>query len=217
MKTLIHTILILASLLLFGCESYHPDAYIESVKVPDYYKANTLSIKSASRSSSAVYLGNGYLLTCAHCIHQDDNNIRVNYKDEILIAKVVKYNKKHDLALLKVDKSAINLNSIVIAKREPFKYETLHAIGYFHGIPNMLRVRTIKFVGSLYETNHYEGNVVKGFSGGPIFNSSGELVAVSFYKHWTFDGQKDQKIVISFTNKIVREFLEIATVMRGLR
>lgn len=190
-------------------------SYIEDIQVPDYYKTNTLNIKSAVGSSSSVYLGNGYLLTCAHAVHKNDNTLRVNYKDEILLAAIVKYNKKLDLALLKVDKSKVKLNSVVIAQSDPQKYETLHAIGYFHGLPDMLRVRTMKFVGSLYDNNYYEGYVVPGFSGGPVFNSKGELVAVSYYKHNTYDGQKTVPIMMSFTNKAVREFLELPLLTGG--
>ncbi|MCM8526972.1 MAG: serine protease [Lentisphaeraceae bacterium] len=173
--------------------------------VPDYYKASTIHIKSEKGRGSSVYLGNGYILTAAHVISKLHESVFIKMGDLEGRAEVIKVDYEKDLALLK--SSNINAPAVTVANSEPAELELVHIVGYSLGDSKQKRVLESQYVGCVLSRNIYPAEVTVGFSGGPVFNSKGELVSVVFYRcGFSFEGQF-HTVALSFNNKSLRSFL----------
>lgn len=117
--------------------------------------------------------GIGFSATVGYSKNDTENRIAgiVSYK-----AKVVEYDEDVDLALLVVNFSDKDLNSVPIAETEPCKGDIIYSVGNPLGI-----LRTIsKGILSAKDEGFYicDNTTTYGNSGGGLFNANGELIGV---------------------------------------
>lgn len=118
----------------------------------------------------------GYILTAAHVVN-DQYGIRVHSGDRVADAEIVAVDDKSDLALLKTD---LDFDPLPLAETTPGETFLGLAIGYrviANSEPSqaaesaiMHRLTRLSFFG-------FEGDVIPGYSGGPVFVRPGYKVA----------------------------------------
>ena len=165
----------------------------EAKKAP---KRNENSEDWAGNGSGIILTSNGYIATNNHVI-EDATDIEVEflYKNEIrsFTARVIQTDTTNDLAIIKIeDPDFDGLGSI------PYKFKTnnvlvgesVFALGY----PMALSVmgKEIKFTdGKISSRTGYQGDITTyqsttpiqgGNSGGPLFDSKGNLIAINSAK-----------------------------------
>lgn len=127
---------------------------------------------------------NFYVLTCYHVIEETEIfglNPLIKYKHgEAEISyegEVIKVDKEHDLALVRVKGEDIYLEAVSVAKNEPLKGDTVYAVGS----PLATFKRNItKGILSNYEDYFYvtDASITFGNSGGGLYNQNAELIGV---------------------------------------
>jgi len=136
-----------------------------------------------------------YVLTCNHVISDIaklnkatglDLGVSVGYPKYdkegqsggkvIYAAKIIKYDEKYDLALLKVNIDDESLTEIKLAEHSPLKGDVVYSVGNPLGL-----IRTVSkgIIANYEETNYvFDGTITFGNSGGGLFNKNGELIGV---------------------------------------
>ena len=165
----------------------------EGKKAP---KRNENSENWAGNGSGIILTSNGYIATNNHVIEgADDIEVEFLYKNEIrsFNARVIQTDPTNDLAIIKIeDQNFYNLGQI------PCKFKTnnvlvgesVFALGY----PMALSVmgKEIKFTdGKISSRTGFQGDITTyqsttpiqgGNSGGPLFDSKGNLIAINSAK-----------------------------------
>ena len=120
----------------------------------------------------------------------NDYDIR---KEDAYKAKLIKFNKKKDLAMLEVANLSLKIKPLKYGKFNRVKIgETLFAIGHPKGLlwsfTNGMVSHIRKDYRWHYEGSHHKANVIQiqvpinpGNSGGPLFNKNKELVGVNTF------------------------------------
>lgn len=173
-----------------------------------------------------------YILTCYHVV----NNViflneiglalkvtvgysktdKYNYIAGLMIygAKVIKFDKNRDLALLEVNIVDKELEARPIAKNEPEKGDTIYSVGNPLGT-----LRTIsKGILANKEKGFYltDNTITFGNSGGGLFNNKGELIGVpSKVMAYVFENKDGTELIspesglgLSIDLKTIKEFLK---------
>ena len=121
------------------------------------------------------------------------NGEYLHNKEDQFIAEVINFNKKKDLALLKVSKLPLKLKPVKYGKFEKVKIgETLFAIGHPEGLLWTFNSGMVSQIRPNYKWNYrgsrHNANVIQiqvpinpGNSGGPLFNKNMELVGVNTF------------------------------------
>ncbi|MBZ0222557.1 MAG: trypsin-like peptidase domain-containing protein [Dokdonella sp.] len=130
--------------------------------------------------SGVVIDAAGYALTNAHVVG-DDVDVQVILGDKALMARVVKRDRRNDVALLHF--SADPLQAAPIARGVPKTGDPLYVIG----TPLSLKLSHSVTEGILSAVREEDGArfyqtdaaINPGNSGGPVFNEAGELVAIT--------------------------------------
>ena len=165
----------------------------EGKKAP---KRNENSENWAGNGSGIILTSNGYIATNNHVIEgANDIEVEFLYKNEIrsFNARVIQTDPANDLAIIKIeDQNFYNLGQI------PYKFKTnnvlvgesVFALGY----PMALSVmgKEIKFTdGKISSRTGFQGDITTyqsttpiqgGNSGGPLFDSKGNLIAINSAK-----------------------------------
>jgi S1-C subfamily serine protease len=165
----------------------------EGKKAP---KRNENSENWAGNGSGIILTSNGYIATNNHVIEgANDIEVEFLYKNEIrsFNARVIQTDPTNDLAIIKIeDQNFYNLGQI------PYKFKTnnvlvgesVFALGY----PMALSVmgKEIKFTdGKISSRTGFQGDITTyqsttpiqgGNSGGPLFDSKGNLIAINSAK-----------------------------------
>jgi serine protease Do len=138
--------------------------------------------------SGFVISPDGYILTNAHVV-EDADEVIVKFSDRReLKAKIVGTDNRTDVAVIKVD--ATGLSAVRIGNPEALKIgEWVAAIGQPLGFENTLTSGIVSAkarasrggssTGDLVPYIQHDAAVNPGNSGGPLFNSKGEVVAVN--------------------------------------
>ncbi|MFH1924376.1 MAG: serine protease [Planctomycetota bacterium] len=131
----------------------------------------------------------GIVLTCAHLFRQETGNVSVTFSDgRRFEANLLAADQAWDLAALAIAKPLAA--PVTIADDHPKPGDQLQSCGYGSDGRywcNQGRVLGYARTGATrtYETLELSGRARDGDSGGPVFNASGELVAVL----WGTDGR----------------------------
>ncbi len=139
--------------------------------------------------SGVVYKSNGYIITNAHVV-EDIKNLTVVLNDGTSIPGQVLYSDKDaDLAIVKIDK--LGLKPITMADKSTIlSGKTAIAIG----TPISLSMRNtvtkgivcgngVSLPDSYYKLIQTDATVNPGNSGGPLLNSTGELIGINSSKY----------------------------------
>ncbi|MBS4098483.1 MAG: DegQ family serine endoprotease [Sulfuricella sp.] len=147
-------------------------------------KGQPREYKSQSLGSGFIISSDGYILTNAHVVENaDEVLVRLTDKQE-LKAKVIGFDRRTDIALLKID--ATNLPKVAIGNPEQLKVgEWVAAIGSPFGFESSVTAGIVSAKGrSLPQENYVpfiqtDAAINPGNSGGPLFNLKGEVVGVN--------------------------------------
>jgi len=140
--------------------------------------------ESQSLGSGFIIDAEGYILTNAHVVDSADKiTVRLTDKREFK-AKLIGFDKRTDVALLKIDASG--LPKVVFGKPEQLKVgEWVLAIGSPFGFDNSVTAGIVSAKGrSLPQENYVpfiqtDVAINPGNSGGPLFNMKGEVVGIN--------------------------------------
>ena len=155
-------------------------------------KSNSVELKNAinstvtiaigkSHGSGAIITSDGFVLTCAHNLSASDSVNVILSNGMKMTAQVLRKNKEHDVALLKID--GIETNPIKISQtRFPEPMDETWVIG----TPGMTELGQSISKGIIsgnrtIEERQYiqtDASVSPGNSGGPMLNANGELIGI---------------------------------------
>ena len=134
--------------------------------------------------SGFIVSGDGYIITNAHVVEGvDEVTVKLTDKRKFT-AKVVGYDERTDIALIKI--SATNLPRVVIGEPDKLKVgEAVVAIGSPFGFENSVTSGIVSAKDRTLPSENYvpfiqtDVAVNPGNSGGPLFNLRGEVVGVN--------------------------------------
>ena len=152
--------------------------------------------------------GKGYLVTSAHVIKNADSIYVVNSKGYYFKAKTILVNDNTDIAVLKIEDSRFQTYKSIpysIKKTSAELGEAIFTLGY----PRSEIVYNEGYLSA--KSGHYGDTMAyqvaisanPGNSGGPIFNTSGEIIGVLSGKQTSADG-----VVFSSKSKNILSALE---------
>ena len=148
------------------------------------------SFSGVGSGSGFLIDGDGHIVTNNHVI-QDADRVRVNFQNgESVEAKVLGTNPGNDLALLKVDSSAVEgiqpvalgdsslalPGQMAIAIGSPFGLDGSVTVGVISGVGRTLDSDLARPIAGVLQTDALIG---PGNSGGPLLNSSGEVLGIN--------------------------------------
>ena len=175
-------LLVLVVLLLAGCQlimmSVERDqARVLSSVIKDSVVQLLMIGDNGGGRCTAFSVGNGKFLTAQHCV-RGATTLIITRNDKQFIAELVKQDIKNDIALLVVNKDKLNLKAIPLGVQVHLKVgQTVFAIGHPYGFKDSVTKGIISaFRGLVFQLDL---SVHPGNSGGPIINSSGELISIA--------------------------------------
>lgn len=152
--------------------------------------------------------GKGYLVTSAHVVKNADSIYVVNTKGEYFKAKTILVNDNTDIAVLKIEDTRFQSYKSIpysIKKSSADLGESIFTLGF-------PRSEIVYNEGYLSAKTGYNGDTIAyqvaisanpGNSGGPIFNTSGEIIGILSGKQTTAEG-----VVFSSKSKNILSALE---------
>ena len=140
--------------------------------------------KTQSLGSGFIISSDGYILTNAHVVSEaDEVLVKLNDKRE-LKAKIIGFDKRTDVALVKVE--ATNLPKVTIGDPNMLKVgEWVAAIGSPFGLENTMTHGIVSAKGRALPQENFvpfiqtDVPINPGNSGGPLFNLRGEVVGIN--------------------------------------
>jgi hypothetical protein len=167
------------------------DMYLESVgELVVYDKQN----KQISLGSCFVYTKDGMLVTNYHVIEGGYSaEITIGHRT-YRVSSVVDYDKKLDLAILKIP--ATNLQPVKICRLEHKTGETVYALGNSQGLTSTFSKGMITYSDRESEGVHYvqhDAAISSGNSGGPLINEYGEVIGINT---WTLKDSQNLNFAI---------------------
>ena len=163
-------------------------------EIYDIAKKNTVEImvgyhdKVTGAQGSGFFFAEGYILTNAHVVTEDAPDhpvvlaIGVNYakSEDMHPAQVLAYNVKEDIAIIATDLPCEHIPKI--AKKMPETGEAIYAVGNTKGhgmcILEGIVADQLREVDEL-DYMMISANINHGNSGGPIYNTKGEVVGIA--------------------------------------
>lgn len=139
--------------------------------------------KPAGSGTGFFISSTGHVITNSHVVNQCDE-MKVFFKDELHIAKVISENTIYDLALLKIDQTTPQYASF--SAKDGQLGEAILVFGYPFGknLSSYIKV-TGGIVSSLTGMNNdlsllqIDAPIQPGNSGGPIYNFKGEVIGIT--------------------------------------
>ena len=178
--------------------------------------------QSQSLGSGFIISDDGYILTNAHVVQTaDEITVKLNDKREFK-AKVIGYDKRTDIALIKIEANA--LPAVTFGNPNNLKVgEWVVAIGSPFGFENTVTAGIVSAKGrSLPQENYVpfiqtDVAVNPGNSGGPLFNLKGEVVGINSQIYSRTGGFMGLSfaIPIDVANDIAQQLRKSGRVSRG--
>jgi serine protease Do len=171
-----------------GRAGFSPAAAIDEkpsrLFAPRNFDENSDQAEESSLGSGFIISPDGYILTCAHVI-ENAREIQVRLADRReLSARLVGADRRSDVALLKIEASA--LPTVVIGDANKLQVgEWVLAIGSPFGFDSSATAGIVSAKGRTLPNENYvsfiqtDVPINPGNSGGPLFNLKGEVVGVN--------------------------------------
>ena len=164
-----------------------------------------LDDKIFTGSGTAFFISDeGHLITNHHVVNYC-NITKVNYFGKTGTAKILAYDKVNDLALLETD--IIPKDKFDISNRDPKLLDDIYVAGYPFGKAVSSSVKVTKGVVSAlagsqdnYALVQIDAAIQPGNSGGPIVNTSGDVVGVAVAKLDFKDAMESYGVIPENTN-----------------
>ena len=175
-----------------------------------------------STGSGFILSADGYVLTNGHVV-DDANEVTVKLSDKREFrAKVIGFDKRTDVALLKID--ATGLQKVTIGDPDKLKVgEWVAAIGKPFGLENTITAGIVSAKGrelpneNLVPFIQTDVPINPGNSGGPLFNMKGEVVGINSMIYSRTGGYMGLAfaIPIDVAMNVVKQIQEKGRVTRG--
>lgn len=174
--------------------------------------------KSGSGSGSGVVIGDGQILTCAHCV-ADSTFIRIrkHNEDSIYKGRVEFIDNDCDLALVKVDDKSFMTDITPLSIGEtPEEQSHVLAVGYPLGGTGLSftegiisRIEDVEYAHSLSDllAAQIDAAINPGNSGGPVLDTAtGEICGIAFQ-----GDKRGEALGYMIPTEIIRHFLDDIT------
>tara|TARA_B100000989_G_scaffold298458_1_gene287898 strand:+ start:3374 stop:4021 length:648 start_codon:yes stop_codon:yes gene_type:complete len=198
----------------------HLDGYSDNNAIFNKSFTGVVLIRGDKGEGSGVIISaNGYVLTNWHVI--ENNNFKIytlgsgSFEENTREAELIKFNKKKDLALLRLKTIPKNISVIRISNIMQNVGDSVHAIGhpngelwsYTKGYISSIRsdyswggtIDQPIFVGDVYQM---QTPINPGNSGGPLLNNHGNLIGINTFIH-----PNAQNLTFAVTVKEIIRFL----------
>jgi serine protease Do len=141
---------------------------------------NIIGDSCISQGTGFFLNSEGVALSNYHVFENADESIIIlDNGEKCLINKIISFDKESDYVIFQVDNHANNFNSLNITDSMPDIGSTCFAIGNPKGLTQTLSIGNIsgyrdenKYIQTTTEITH-------GSSGGPLFNSKGEVIGIT--------------------------------------
>ena len=198
-------------------------------------KSNSVIIKTENGHGSGVLINeDGYILTNAHVVGEETNfTIQVGRRQ--FEGRLIRKEKVRDVALVKVDGYKGKARGVRLAKELPTIGDELYVIGtplkieFQHTITKGILSARRNISGLPYLQT--DAAINPGNSGGPVFDASGELIALTVSGMFTQggaslninylipidDAMKTLKMDVEFDSPSIADAFENKSVVEGIK
>ncbi len=146
--------------------------------------------KPSSLGSGFIISSDGYIVTNYHVIDKAEKIIILLSDEQNLEAKLIGFDNRTDLALLKVETTSPlpfvkfgnsdenRVGDLVLAIGNPFGLGNTVTSGIISAQARNIRTDSLNIIDNFIQT---DAAINEGNSGGPIFNTKGEVIGISFF------------------------------------
>lgn len=178
-----------------------------------------------SQSSGFIISDDGYILTNHHCVEGMDKITVMLYSGECFDGKVIGSDDRTEVAVIKIDtdlklkkavlgdSDKIKIGQYAIAIGNPVGYEYSMSIGFVSGVEREVDSNNFRYKMIQVDTPLNSGN-----SGGPLFNSSGEVIGINTMKSSSYTSVVEGigfAIPINVAKQIAEELIQNGKVTRA--
>ena len=178
-----------------------------------------------SQSSGFIISDDGYILTNHHCVEGMDKITVTLYNGEEYVAKVIGSDDRTEVAVIKIepqnslktavlgDSRKIKVGQYAIAIGNPVGYEYSMSIGFVSGVERQIDSQNFRYKMIQVDTPLNSGN-----SGGPLFNSKGEVIGINTMKSSSYATNIEGigfAIPINLAKEIAEELVKTGKVTRA--
>ena len=168
-------------------------------------------------ATGCVVANEGKILTNKHVIMSNDNffqhiEIRFFNDDAFIPATILKVSETDDLALLKIDhetEDAFTIGRNVKGGEHIFILGNPNGFGLsFSEGTVSAPLRYVKYKEKDIKTTQISIVINEGNSGGPLFNTNGELIGLITFRLHNHSGEIIQGVSFALHHSIIKQFLE---------
>ena len=158
-------------------------------RVPDEYEEDSSALKPSTAGSGFLISSDGYIVTNYHVIEEAQKITVTLSDDQKLEAKLIGFDNRTDLALLKVEaKTALpfvkfgnseedRVGDRIIAIGNPFGLGGTVTSGIISSQTRDISNNPSNIIDNFIQT---DAAINRGNSGGPMFNMKGEVIGINF-------------------------------------
>ena len=190
-----------------------------SINVPHKYDIGTISTDSLSKNpiGTGFLVGKNFVFTCEHAVDGLSTFYYLPYESKRSFRIAVrKTDTLHDLAVLICDDIICNRYISISPSFDPKIGDSLFYIGYDTKIDGFYvqlgRVQEVgheKSQSSQVDYFNFNGKIRHGYSGGPVFDRSGEIIGI--IKAARFIGSDVSEYARAYSPIPLREFIATET------
>jgi len=199
--------------------------YLQPRNIIEYYNNQGKQIQKGSTGSGVVISEDGYIVTNNHVIDNADELIVTLNNQKSYKARVIGFDKKSDIALLKIeakeklqyipfgDSNNVKIGEWVLAVGNPYNLNSTVTAGIISA-----KSRDLDGDSNIQSFLQTDAVVNPGNSGGALVNTRGELIGINT----AISSKTGSYIGYSFavpsntTNKIVQDILEYGNVQQAI-
>lgn len=173
--------------------------YTEGVETTTSYFGRETSTEFAATGSGFIVTSDGYIVTNQHVISDNPTKIQIYLEDDsVYDAQVIWSDSSLDMAVLKIDATGlpavtlgdsndVKVGETVIAIGNPLglSYSRTVTSGIVSAVNRSLVVNSTLVAEDLIQT---DAAINSGNSGGPLVNTSGQVIGINTYKSSTGEG-----------------------------